>query len=207
MAPTAAHRLGFTPTLAHLDRTSFHVDGRDHSAEEPDAHVMHSPRGSSRDHRPDLNLVMLDVIVAHQAGIPLLMPPRSGHPSDAIDFRPVVTEQMAPRHATYGTAYLVADSALYHEENLQQLTQTRRPWITHVPAPVRAAQAALADADPATMIPLMEGYRAQVRTSTSGGVAPRWARISAEHRCPQAQRTVETHLLKQRAAEVKACQP
>lgn len=206
IATTAAPRLGLTPTFAHLDSTSFHVDGRYNSAEEPDVHVIHITQGYSRDHRPDLNQVMLDLIVEHQAGIPLLMHPLSGNTSDAIDFRHVVAEHIAQLHTTYGTTYLVADSALYNEENLQQLTHTRSKWITRVPATVSEAQAALADADPATMIPLMEGYRAQVRTSTYGGVAQRWALIYSEHRRPQAQRTVEKHLFKQSTAEVKAFQ-
>src|SRR3954469_6365550 len=115
MATTAAHRLGLTPTFAHLDSPSFHVDGRDNRAEEPDAQVIHITRGYRRDHRPDLNHVMLDLIVEHQAGIPLLMHPLSGNTSDAIDFRPVVTEHSAPLQTTDGTAYLVADSALDNE--------------------------------------------------------------------------------------------
>jgi hypothetical protein len=55
MAATAAQRLGLAPHFAHLDSTSFHVDGRDHSAEAPDAQVIYITRGYSRDHRPDLN--------------------------------------------------------------------------------------------------------------------------------------------------------
>jgi transposase len=34
-AATAAQRLGLAPRFAHLDRTSFHVDGRSNSEEEP----------------------------------------------------------------------------------------------------------------------------------------------------------------------------
>ncbi len=40
IAVTAAHCLGLTPTVAHLDRTSVHVDGRDNSGGEPDARVI-----------------------------------------------------------------------------------------------------------------------------------------------------------------------
>jgi transposase len=166
MATTAAHRLGLTPTVAPLDSTSVHVEGRYNSTEEPDARVMHITRGDSRAHRPDLNQVMLDVIVEHQAGIPLLMHPLSGNTSDATDCRQVVTDHVAQLQTTDGTAYLVADSARYHEANLQQLTHTRSTGITRVPATVSEAQAALADADPATLIPVMEGDRSQVRTST-----------------------------------------
>jgi transposase len=206
IAATAAHRLRLTPTFAHLDSTSFHVDGRYNSAEEPDAHVIHITRGYSRDHRPDLNQVMLDLIVEHQAGIPLLMKPLSGNTSDAIDFGHVVTEHAAQLHTTYGTAYLVADSALYSEENLQKLAHTRSKWITRVPGTLAEAQAALASADPKTMAPLMEGYYHRVLTSSYGGVAQRWVLIYSEHRRPQAQHTVDKGLRQQSATEVHAFQ-
>ena len=49
MAATAAHRRRLTPTCAHLESTSFHVDGCYNSGEEPDAHVMHMTRGDRRD--------------------------------------------------------------------------------------------------------------------------------------------------------------
>ena len=55
IAATAAQHLGSTPTFAHLDSTSFHVDGRYNSAEKPDAPLMHIARDYSRDHRPDLH--------------------------------------------------------------------------------------------------------------------------------------------------------
>jgi transposase len=206
IAATAAHRLRLTPTFAHLDSTSFHVDGRYNSAEEPDAHVIHITRGYSRDHRPDLNQVMLDLIVEHQAGIPLLMKPHSGNTSDAIDFGHVVTEHIAQLHTTYGTAYLVADSALYSEEKLQKLAHTRSKWITRVPGTLAEAQAALASADPKTMAPLMEGYYHRVLTSSYGGVAQRWVLIYSEHRRPQAQHTVDKGLRQQSATEVHAFQ-
>ena len=46
IAATAAQRLGLAPTFAHLDSTSFHVDGRSNSEKEPEAEVMHITRGS-----------------------------------------------------------------------------------------------------------------------------------------------------------------
>ena len=98
------------------------------------------------------------------------------------------------------------DSALYSEENLQKLAHTKRKWITRVPAPLAAAQAALADANPAAMEPLLEGYRDHVLGSTYGGVAQRWMLLSSEPRRPQAQRTVDKQRLQRRTAELKAFQ-
>ena len=177
LAATAAKRLGLAPRMVHLDSTSFHVDGRYNSEEEPDAEVVHITRGYSRDHRPDLNQVMLELIVEHQAGIPLLMQSLSGNSSDAQAFGQVVKDHIAQLQTTYGTTYLVADSALYSADNLQKLAETQLKWITRVPATLREAQAVLTPVDPQTMAPLTTGYRSQSLTSTYGGVAQRWVLI------------------------------
>jgi transposase len=204
LAVRAAKRLGLASTFVHLDTTSFHVDGRYNSDEAPDEQVVHITRGYSRDHRPDLNQVMLELIVEHQAGIPVLMKPLSGNSSDGPEFCHVVKEHIAQLHTTYGTTYLVADSALYRAENLQQLAKTQIKWITRVPATLSDAQAALAQAAPQALQPLTEGYRYHALTSTYGGVAQRWLLIVSEPRQPQARRTVDTQLLRQSDQELKA---
>jgi len=204
IAATAARRLGLAPTFAHLDSTSFHVDGRYNSEEEPEEQVIHITRGYSRDHRPDLNQVMLDLIIEHQAGIPVLMQPLSGNSNDTSTFGQVVSEHIQQLQTTSGTTYLVADSALYSAENLQKLSETRTKWITRVPATLSEAHAALVQATPQTMAPLMEGYRYQALTSTYGGVEQRWVLLYSEHRSPQAQRTVDKQLLRQSDKEGKA---
>ena len=60
IAATAAQRLGLCPRYLHLDSTSFHVDGRSNSDEAPAEQVVHITKGDRRDHRPDLNHVMLE---------------------------------------------------------------------------------------------------------------------------------------------------
>ena len=204
VAATAAQRLGLAPRFTHLDSTSFHVDGRYNSDEEPDEHVIHITRGYSRDQRPDLNQVMLDLIVDHQAGIPVLMKPLSGNSSDVQDFGQLITDHMAQLQITYGTTFLVAASALYRAENLQQLAETRTTWITRVPATLSEAQAVLAQVDPQTMAPLTEGYRYHVRRSSYGGVEQRWVLRHSAARQPQAQRTIDKQLLKLSEQAVKA---
>jgi transposase len=204
IAATAAERLGLTPRLAHLDSTSFHVDGRYNSDEEPAEQVVHITRGYSRDHRPDLNQVMLELIVEHQAGIPLLMKPLSGNSSDAHDFGEVVCAHVNQLQTTYGTPYLVADSALYSADNLQKLAQTRMRWITRVPATLSEAQAALAQVNPHVLASLTEGYRYHELMSTYGGIEQRWVLIYSESRQPQAQRTVDKQWRQQSDKEVKA---
>jgi transposase len=204
IAVSAAKRLDLRPTYTHLDTTSFHVDGRYNSDEEPEEQVVHITKGYSRDHRPDLNQVMLELIVEHQAGIPILMQPLSGNSSDATTFGQVVDTHIAQLQATYGTTYLVADSALYSADNLQKLAATRAKWITRVPATLREAQAILAQAAPQAMAPLHKGYRYREVPSTYGGVAQRWVLISSEPRQAHTQRTVEKQLRQRSDKEVTA---
>ncbi len=124
IATEAATRLGVRAQYAHLDTTSFHVDGRYNSAEEPDATVIHITQGYSRDHRPDLNQVMLELIVEHQGGIPILMKPLSGNTNDSVEFGRVVTEHVQQLRTAHRITYLVTDSALYNAENLGHLAQS-----------------------------------------------------------------------------------
>jgi len=204
IAVHAAERLGLAPRFAHLDSTSFHVDGTYNSDEQPDEQVVHITRGYSRDHRPDLNQVMLDLIVEHQVGIPILMKPLSGNSSDVKDFGEVVRTHVSQLQTTYGLTYLVADSALYSEDNLDKLAQTQIKWITRVPATLNEAQAAIAQANAQSMTRLQDGYRYREFTSSYGGVEQRWLLIFSEKRQPQTQRNVDKQLRKQSDQEVKA---
>lgn len=204
MAATAAERLGLAPRFGHLDRTSFHVDGRDNSDEEPGEQVVHITQGYSRDHRPDLNQVRLEPMVEHHAGIPLLMTPLSGKSRDADDFGEAVRAHMQQLQTTYGLTSLVANSALYREANLQKLAQTHIKWITRVPATVSAAQALRAQADPQRLASLTAGYRSHEWPSSDGGIEPRWVLIYSELRQAQARRTVDKPWRQQSDKETKA---
>ncbi len=112
IAATAAARLGLTSTFRQLDTTSFHVDGRENSAPPPDAQVVHITQGSSREHRPDLNQVMVALVVEHHAGLPVLMQPLHGNSPDGKAFGHVVSAHIAPLHTPANPTSLVADNAL-----------------------------------------------------------------------------------------------
>jgi transposase len=147
---------------------------------------------------------MLELIVEHQAGIPVLMKPLSGNSSDAQNFGQTVSEHIAQLQTTYGTTYLVADSALYSADNLGKLHNTHAKWITRVPATLREAQEALAQADPATMSLLKTGYHYHTLRSTYGDVAQRWLLIYSEPRRLQVRRTVTKRWLRHSEKETKA---
>ena len=100
---------------------------------------------------------MVELVVEHQAGSPVLMQPLSGHSHDGTAFGQVVSDHIAQLHTSATPTYLVADSALYSVENLQKLAQTSLTWLPRVPATLSEAQEVLAHAQPATMPPVQEG--------------------------------------------------
>jgi len=88
LAAPSVKRLGLSCAVGHLDRTSVHVDGVYNSSQDdvPEG-VVQLTQGYSRDHRPDLNQVILQLISEHQAGIPLWMETLSGNRNDKKSFR------------------------------------------------------------------------------------------------------------------------
>ncbi len=204
IAAQAAPRLGLTSQVIHLDTTSFHVDGQYNSAEAPDAQVIQIIPGYSRDHRPDLNQVRLELIVAHQAGIPVLMRPLNGNTNDSVEFGQVSTEHVRQLYRAPQGMSLVADSALYRADNLGSLAVSGLKWITRVPATLREVQEVLAQVDTKTMAPLTDGYRSQEKAATYAGIGQRWVVIYSEARQARVQRTVEKQGRTERAAELKA---
>lgn len=80
LAQRACVRLGVAPKVGHLDSTSFHVDGR-YEAMEGEGLIRLTP-GYSRDHRPDLNQAVLELISESEASLPLMMAPLSGNADD-----------------------------------------------------------------------------------------------------------------------------
>ena len=91
IAQQAATRLELNPKIAHLDSSSFHLDGSYNSGDDELAYgVIQIKRGYSRDNRPDLNQVVLELIAENTAGLPLLMRPLSGNASDKTSFQETV---------------------------------------------------------------------------------------------------------------------
>lgn len=202
IAPQAVQRLGLPVRFAHFDSTGFHVDGDYNSESGAEDGVIHLTRGYSRDHRPDLNQVVLQLIVDRQAGLPLLMQPLDGNAEDKTHFRQTLQAYLGQLRTDYELEYVVADSALYTAETLPLLQETG--WITRVPATLKVAQEALRHIDPDTMTPLDEHTRCQRLRSEYAGVSQRWLVIYSEAAHQRALKSVPRQCLKQTQAEAKA---
>ena len=131
LAAPVVQQLGLTSRFAHLDSTGLHTDGQYNSVEGASEGEIHLTRGYSRDHRPELNQLVLQLICERQAGIPLLMKPLSGNSSDKVEFRDTINAHIDQLRSDFKVEYVVADSALYVAETLQSMASLR--WISRVP--------------------------------------------------------------------------
>lgn len=204
VAAHAARRLGLKPRFAHLDSTSFHTDGRYNSETGAEEGVIHIRPGYSRDHRPELNQVVLDLMVEQQAGLPILMQPLSGNSSDQGDFPKLIAQHLAQLQQAHGVEYVVADCALYSADHIKELDQRGTRFLTRVPETIKQAQAVVAEAALDAMKPLMEGYRYQALRVEYGSVEQRWLVLFSEAAQRRAQNRVAKQLRRQSERETKA---
>ena len=80
----AAHALavyGIGSDFVHLDSSSFHLHGA-YDVDEPEREAISITYGYSRDHRPDLKQVVLQLITHHKSALPVWLEVLSGNSSD-----------------------------------------------------------------------------------------------------------------------------
>jgi len=202
LAAQAVKRLRLSCKVGHIDTSSFHVDGVYNSGQEdvPEG-VIHITQGYSRDHRPDLNQVILQLISEHQTGIPLWMDALSGNSSDKASFRQTLNAHLKQLQDGVGLSLIVADSALYTAKTLQDLGDF--PWVTRVPETIGGTrELILAASDEWLKIRPERAYT--VLGSSYGGVKQRWLVVYTQAAHGRAEQTVNKQHLKQSQAEYKA---
>ena len=169
----AANKFDIKREIAHLDSTSFHVDGKYDS---PEPGVIEITYGYSRDHRPDLKQFMMNLICVGDGDIPVLMEIASGNQSDKVRFAQLFQEF---RQQWTFEGLCVADGALYSADNLTAMTGLR--WLTRVPLSIKAA-ATLVDEVVELTPSTVKGYRLKESRSEYAGIEQRWILVESEQR-------------------------
>jgi transposase len=184
---------------SHLDSTSFHLDGEYKNEivkEENEEIIKERPilitKGYSRDHRPDLKQCVLDLIVSNDGHIPLFMRTGDGNESDKAVFGKILVEF---RRRINLDSIMVADSALYSQENLKIMEDLN--WITRVPLTVKKAKELIQsvsvesikdleniDPEERELIAKLQekGYKWKEMIVDYGGVKQRWLIVESESR-------------------------
>ncbi len=125
-----------------LDTTSFSVSGAyDTQSDEKTITLTH---GYSKDHRPDLKQVVLELVTSQDGGIPLMMKSFDGNANDSTIFKERCEMLLSSfRNADFPN-FIVGDSKLYHEGNSSYLKQLK--FITRIPGTYSAEKEAILEA-------------------------------------------------------------
>ena len=113
----------------HLDTTSFSLSGND--VPESDQQAIRITHGYSKDHRPDLKQVVLELLVSQDGGVPLGSKSWDGNTSDTPIFKERAEALMAVFAHAPTPRYLVADAKLYTEDTAATLAKLG--FITRIP--------------------------------------------------------------------------
>lgn len=188
----------------HLDSTSFHVDGDYFSFLEQDESRIKLVQGYSRDHRPDLNQAVLQIITSNQGNIPLFMQAASGNSSDKTAFAKIVSEHAKSFKASVENRYLVGDSALYTPNSIKAMDEAQCLFVTRVPSQIKAVGEHIANCDRNQMMDLNNGYYAQEQQIIYAGVRQRWVVFFSQAAYERENKTLAKNYLKGSEKELKA---
>lgn len=208
IAHNACNILGLASKCGHLDSTRFHVEGKYNSdtttmSDSESPQVVHVTRGYSRDHRPEANQIMLNLIVENQAAIPIFMQAASGNQSDQTAFRAIVSDHVGELKNWSGIEYIIADSALYSEATLQTLSD-KHLFISRVPETIKDTQILFQEVAVGQEFTIIdENYSYVEYGSTYGSVNQRWLVIKSLIAQQKERQTVAKKFLKNSKSEIK----
>ena len=183
-------KVEFGTQLLHADTTSV-------SVHEEYEHIDGSPAieityGHTKDNRPDLKQFVLSMIT-NQHGIPLFAKTYSGNKSDKQSLIESIKRMRAG--ICIPDAYVIADSAIYTEENIRRLSQDIQ-WITHVPATVGEAKQLLNAEIPFKLNNDDPRYSFYETTSQYGGIPQKWVVVHSRDMQTRKELTFERTLAK-----------
>jgi len=171
-----------------LDSTSFSLNG-DYVAED-DTTAINITHGHSKDHRPDLKQVMLELMVSQDGGVPFVSKNWDGNGSDNVIFEQRAAALIEEFKTSETPRYLVADSKLYHKKAKDTLSQI--PFITRIPGNLKLEQNVIDQAlsDPAQWTDLEKGNRYQCINLCHSEIEQRWLVIYSEAALSRARSTL-----------------
>jgi transposase len=207
LVPQICKTLDLHPKYGHMDSTDFHVDGVYNSRKPPsiggeDSQVIRLTPGYSRDHRPDLNQVVLNMIVDNQAGIPLHMQAFDGNISDKTAFHKTISDHVGNLQTTTSISHLIMDSAGYTENSLTACKDMIL-WISRVPETLiqcKAATSAIYE----NWLPLTDGYQYVPLEREQYGIKQRWLLIYSQAAYEREMITLRKNFGKKSEEEYKA---
>jgi transposase len=184
----------------HLDSTSISVHGTyktEDNMDEETPGMIKITQGFSKDHRPDLNQIVLSMVVNGACSFPLFMEPLDGNSSDKSSFHETIAKvREFQKQINLQTHFKwIADSALYTKDGL--LKSNDYNWLTRVPETIKEAKALVQQPDEQVEWQVLnERYKIAPFSSNYGDIQQRWLLIFSQDSFEREQKTVEKNIKK-----------
>ena len=162
--------------FVHLDSSSFHLHGQ-YAIDEPNKEAITITEGYSRDHRPDLKQVVVQLITSQRSALPIWLEVLNGNSSDKESFATSV-EAYCEQLGESEKPYFVMDSAGYAADNLKTLKNML--WVMRVPETLAEAKRLVRETEKKTMMELETGYWGKEIEITYGEIKQRWLVIFSQ---------------------------
>jgi transposase len=197
----AVRKFGIKHSSAHFDSTSLSVEGeylpQPRVVEGMSPIPVHITYGYSRDRRPDLKQFVINLVCWSDGDIPAFVELADGNQSDKTHF---VGLMQAFRSQWNFEGLYVADSALYSEDNLHQLSGLR--WLTRVPLTLNCASDLVNQlSESAFQSTELEGYRIASMCCDYGSVQQPWFVVESQERKKADLKKLEKNLAKAKTYE------
>lgn len=181
-----------------LDTTTFSLTGE--YDVDCDEHTIHITQGYSKDHRPDLKQAILELVCAHDGGVPVISKSWDGNASDTKIFRKRAQALISSFKAAEVLRYLVADSKLYDRETVESYLK-EVPFITRIPGTIKQEQETI---NQALQTPLDEWAEVDEKNRymsfkiTHYGLLQRWIVVWSKEAQERATKTAEKKCKKEK---------
>jgi len=218
IAYKAISNLGLHSSTIHLDSTSFHVDGEYKQQKTPtdiDIDIedelqlkpspIHITKGYSRDHHPELNQVVLNLIVEHQAGTPLMMKAADGNQIDTQAFTSIVDAHIDSLKAVSDTSLtLIGDAALFTQKGLEAIKEKKIDFVSRVPMRLKEAKVLIMNTPSESLISLDENYSFKEQDIEYADMKQKWILYKSQHATVRESKTLSKNLLQESTKSAKA---
>lgn len=199
---------GLEVEVGQLDITNFHLHGgKKELRNEAGEVIIEIRRGQSKDHRPDLVQVGLELIVEQKSRIPLLMEVLSGNAEESKSYKEFIQNHAKQLQNDYGIQIVVVDSKLYTRENISKIGgDGHLTWVTRVPHTLNAIEDILENSDKNHFKRLegYEGYLYQEVCTSYGDVNQRWVILFSQDKYETQLKQFNKRLIKEKSNESKA---
>ncbi len=210
MAEQVVDKLKLKSKALHIDITSFHVDGDyQFDEEEPDdqkTKLLKLVKGYSRDHRPDLNQVILKLVCENEAGIPVYMKAMDGNTNDQKAFADFTRQHIKSLKSAQESRYFIGDAALYTSDTIKNLHEQNTYFVTRVPMKLKECKTLLKSLEEMSFLPMEKGYEGHWIDENYAEVPQKWLVLRSEQAVKRENHTFQKNLLKNSEKEIKAFQ-